>query len=249
MNKKILKFFILLISLTGFSLAEINTKYAPIINDDTIILVPIIEQFKTSIIGDNALCLIGTKLFIADDTGSVNPQPHDTTHLWEVTSKPSGSNMQGVQSQSEYFYAEPDVFGAYTLSLTSTYRASNFGIPFGPILTSTDSMTFTLNDCFGQPVSIDINILLIDPDRTFYNNDYIAFLLLPTVRNAEENDVTYLWTIISKPSGSSSNFGVEKRQKNPTLYVDLIGSYTVKVVATVEGISSTSTRTVKVVSQ
>jgi len=95
---------------------------------------------------------------------------------------------------------------------------------------------------------VTISVSVSHESRTIYKDDYVSWFSTVVTKNTSKA-VTYNWTVTGKPSGSSASFGVESKQRNPTLYVDLLGTYKVKLVATVDGKSSSATGTLTAISQ
>lgn len=88
-----------------------------------------------------------------------------------------------------------------------------------------------------EPVTISANITFEEP---IYDHDNVP--IRPNTQTNSSGQITYKWTLISKPSGSTSDFTEYQSTRSiPNLYVDIVGTYTVKVVVTVEGVSVTDT--------
>lgn len=85
------------------------------------------------------------------------------------------------------------------------------------------------------PIKVSVNITYEGP---VYDKDNVP--LFPNLVTNGTGKVTYKWSIIGKPSGSSPELSPTNASV-PNLRIDIPGTYTVKLVATVDGVSATDT--------
>ena len=141
-------------------------------------------------------------------TGGATPY----TYAWSVVSSPGGSTVTFSDSTSATSNVQADIPGSYTLRLTVTDNDSTV---------DTDDMVLT--------VTAPALVASAGPDaNTQINVPY----QLAGGSTGGYGAVSYAWTVISDPASSTETFSPSANVEDPTVEVDTVGAYTLRITAT-----------------
>lgn len=108
---------------------------------------------------------------------------------------------------------------------------------------TTTTNTITTNTTPNNPDPESTNITIsanITVPANIYDHDNVP--CRGNVQTNSKKTVSYKWSVISRPSGSSANFSAsQSTQSVPNLQTDLAGVYKIKVVVSVEGKTASDT--------
>ncbi|HEY9159531.1 MAG TPA: PKD domain-containing protein [Desulfomonilia bacterium] len=161
--------------------------------------------------GDNQTAAWNT-LVTLNGGGSYDPELHALTYSWAFTSRPTNSNatLTGATTVSPSF--TPDKTGVYIITLTVSDGVN----------TASDSVTVTVpNNTPIADAGTDQNI--------FFGTGLTATLDGSASHDPENDPLTYHWTIVSAPVGSSASLSDPNAEK-PMLTPDMKGTYLISLV-------------------
>ena len=168
------------------------------------------NQLPVAIAGNDITILTGAKV-ILDGSQSYDPEEYALSYKWEMISKPVGS----VAVLSDSIVKKPtflaDVAGSYVIQLVVSDGIS-FSNPSEVVVTVEQNSAPTANAGADQ------------------NLTYIEFVYLDGSGSTDPDGtaLTYLWTFVIKPSGSSVPL-VNATTVTPTFAPDAKGLYTVRL--------------------
>lgn len=157
---------------------------------------------------------------------SMNPSAKPLSYTWTLAEKPSGSSITINNPNATNISLTPDVSGIYKLSLT-VYDDTDTSVP--------DTVTITVSS---QPIAD------AGPDQVVPLNTSFATLDGSGSKDADGDELTYLWTILSSPEGSENRI-YNYQQVEASLRTDEIGEYLVQLIVN-DGISDSEPDTVKI---
>ena len=160
-----------------------------------------------------------------DGSNSRDADGDSLTYKWSIVSKPSGSNatLSNTTAVKPTFVA--DVAGTYSVQLI---------VNDGAVNSAPDTVTISTEN--SAPVSD------AGADQTILVNDSLQ-LDGSGSSDLDGDRLTFKWSFVSRPSGSSAMLSDTKAMK-PTFEVDVAGSYTVQLIVndgTVNGMPDTVT--------
>jgi hypothetical protein len=154
-----------------------------------------------------------------DGSGSSDPdENYPLTFSWQITSVPQGSLTELWDADTVNPTFIPDVMGNYVVDLIVT-DAKGAQSTSDSVLVSTWN-TPPVADAGGDQVLLYLNSTVqlgTDPSRQSYDDD--------------GDDITYLWTISTKPEGSTAALD-DPTSATPTFQADKYGMYEITVVVT-----------------
>ncbi len=148
-----------------------------------------------------------------DGSGSSDADNDPLTYAWTLVSKPSGSSaaLSGATAAKPTFTA--DIDGSYVVRLV---------VNDGTVNSSPDTVTITAATTNSAPVAN------AGPDQSVTDGSTVT--LDGSGSSDADNDwLTYSWTFVSRPSGSSAALS-NADQFNPTFTADAAGTYVVRLV-------------------
>lgn len=161
--------------------------------------------------GDNQTAAWNT-LVTLNGGGSYDPEMHALTYSWDITSRPASSTatLTGATTVSPSF--TPDKTGTYVVTLSVSDGVN----------TASDSVTITVpNNMPTADAGTDQNI--------FFGTGLTATLDGSASHDPENDPLTYHWTIVSAPVGSSASLS-DVNAVMPTLTPDRNGSYLISLI-------------------
>lgn len=147
-------------------------------------------------------------------SGSSDADGDPLTYLWTITSVPVGSGVNALSSGtvvSPTFIA--DVDGAYVFSLI---------VNDGTVSSAADSVTVTAATANSAPVAD------AGPDQYVITGSLVT-LDGSASSDADSDPLTYAWTLVSRPDGSSATLS-STTAGNPTFTADVDGFYVFSLV-------------------
>ncbi|ROO37791.1 PKD domain-containing protein [Salinisphaera orenii] len=162
-----------------------------------------------------------------DGTGSRDADGDDLSYRWAFVSQPSGSSasLDDANAATPAFVAE--AAGDYTLSLV---------VNDGERDSREDRVTVTASTANSAPVAD------AGPDRNVSVND-TATLDGRGSSDADEDDLSYDWRIVSRPDDSAASLA-DPNDAQPSLTTDAVGDYIVELTVSDGQASDTDRATV-----
>ncbi len=148
-----------------------------------------------------------------DGSGSRDADSDPLTFVWTLVSVPSGSSatLSGSNRSNPTFIA--DVDGIYVAELVVNDGSIDSAPATATITASSANSAPTANAGSNQNVATG-SIVALDGSGS---------------RDADNDLLTYQWTIVSKPAGSSAGLN-SVNQPNPTFTADVDGTYVVELI-------------------
>jgi hypothetical protein len=175
--------------------------------------------------GPNKSVPIGT-LATLNGALSTDVDGNPLTFAWTITNKPVGSNAVLNNPTSVTPSFTPDIKGAYTIQLIVN-DGTQFSAPSTTIVSTTNTAPVA-NAGPNQMVNVDGTAQLTGAASTDVDGDAL----------------TYLWSLISKPVGSTAALN-NTTIVNPTFVADLPGSYVAQLIVN-DGITNSLASTVTI---
>jgi len=151
-----------------------------------------------------------------DGSGSMDPdEDHPLTYAWEIISKPDGSSAVLNNPNTVNPSFTPDISGNYTIQLIVT---DALGFLSAPDTVTVDSVNTAPNADAGEDQAITIINTAVQLDGT-------------QSWDPDGDNISYLWTITSKPAGSGATLS-DSSIATPTFVADVKGTYEVELVVT-----------------
>jgi len=147
-------------------------------------------------------------LVTLDGSGSSDANGDTLTYLWSIASAPTGSTATLSDETSTAPTFTPDFDGRYEISLV---------VNDGSIDSSVDNLIVTAATANSAPVADG------GSDQNVSVNDTVI-LDGSGSSDADGDSLTYLWSITSKPVGSTVTLSNDTAEK-PTFIVDVFGDY------------------------
>jgi hypothetical protein len=169
---------------------------------------------------DQAITLLGT-LVQLDGTQSYDPDGDEITYSWAITGQPEGSSaaLSGSDTATPSF--TPDVYADYEVTLTVT-------------------------DEYGLASELDtVKVSFTNVKPTAYAGGNQAVEVETTVTlegsgdDANNDPLTYQWSIVSKPIGSTATLSIDNLPQT-SFTADKLGSYVISLVVNDGFVSSDS---------
>lgn len=169
--------------------------------------------------GDDQEGLVDTT-FTLDGTESYDPAGGSLTYAWSFVDVPTGSTATISSSTSATASFTGDKAGLYIASLIVSNGITSSEPDTALIRVSSTSSEKPVADAGDDKTVQDCMSATLDGSGTYDPNT--------------EDELTYLWSIQSKPSGSSAtdegNFS-DRTAMSPTFYPDVAGSYVISLTA------------------
>ena len=146
-----------------------------------------------------------------DGSNSSDADGDSLTYKWSIVSKPSGSNATLSNTTAVKPTFVVDVAGTYSVQLI---------VNDGAVNSAPDTVTISTEN--SAPVSD------AGADQTILVNDSLQ-LDGSGSSDLDGDSLTFKWSFVSRPSGSSAMLSDTKAMK-PTFEVDVAGSYTVQLI-------------------
>jgi hypothetical protein len=177
--------------------------------------------------GDNQNVTTGSSVSL-DGNNSSDPNSDSLTYAWTLTSMPNGSGATLINSSSASPRFTVDVDGTYNVSLV---------VNDGTVYSSADTVTITVKTANTAPVAEAGNDQAVTAG---------ALVTLDAIgsSDADNDGLTYLWTLTDIPRGSSAILSATSAL-SVTFNTDLFGTYTASLVVN-DGIEDSSGDTVVV---
>lgn len=162
-----------------------------------------------------------------DGSDSRDPDGDDLSYQWTFVSQPSGSaaSLDDAADVTPTFVANAD--GRYTLSLI---------VSDGRRDSRADRVTVTASTANSAPVAD------AGPDRNVSVNE-TATLDGRGSTDADDDDLSYAWRIVSRPDGSAASLA-DPNDAQPSLTTDTVGDYIVELTVSDGQASDTDRATV-----
>ena len=180
-------------------------------------------SIRTASLAGNTLSLKDGNVTVElNAQGSVSPRDASLTYSWELIAKPklSQAKLSLLNTVNTTFTA--DIPGEYVVSLI---------VNDGTINSEASRMTFTATSPYPVAVAEPVHNIALGTDRLGLD---ASFSTLPS---GETGELTYVWTLISKPFESSSHI-TNSDQKLATLHLDFEGEYKLQLVVSFNGQTS-----------
>ncbi len=172
---------------------------------------------------DQAIALGGTANLSA--INSVNPKGLPITYMWKIVQQPAGSTLTIVDPSAQSFSVTPDHSGIFLFSLVVSDVEESSLADTVKLFISAPPVAAAGSDIYSL---ISVNVIL---------NGSASF-------DVDEDQITYLWTMISKPVGSNSTLKKD-RYVDPVFRPDVSGDYYVVLVVN-DGLQDSQPDTVKI---
>ena len=163
-----------------------------------------------------------------DGSASSDGDNDPLTYSWSITSKPAGSTASLSSSTSVNPSFVADLPGTYNVMLIVNDGSINSAADSANIMAASNNVPPTSNAGPNQ------NVFVFD----------LVTLNGSASSDAENDPLTYSWTITSKPAGSSATLS-SNNVSNPSFVADFEGSYTVRLIVN-DGTSDSAPDTVTV---
>lgn len=205
-------------------------------------IIPVFA-FLPSLLGQGALDLIGpppsanaglnqtvkvAQIVTLDGSGSSDPSGRTLTYDWRLTSRPAGSATVLINSSTVRPTFLVDAPGDYIASLTVS---NGVDTSTATVTVSTSNTAPVANAGANQTVGVGATVTLNGSGSV----------------DADGNALTYHWTLMGVPAGSSASL-VGATSVSPTFVADLAGQYVVRLIVN-DGVSDSSPSTVTVTTQ
>ncbi|MBE0498727.1 MAG: hypothetical protein IBX43_05720 [Campylobacterales bacterium] len=144
------------------------------------------------------------------------------TYSWTITSKPSGSNAALSSATVSNPTLIADLDGSYVIQLV---------VNDGKVNSAADTVTVIASTSNSAPVAnagVDQNV-----------DTGITVTLNGSGTDADFDTLTYFWSFVSKPFGSTATFS-EASSTSPTFTADKYGSYVIELVVNDGKVNSTA---------
>ncbi|NTV14194.1 MAG: hypothetical protein HGA96_09750 [Desulfobulbaceae bacterium] len=146
-----------------------------------------------------------------DGHASFDPDGNTLTFAWSLVSLPPGSAAPLTRSTFSTAYLTPDLLGSYTAQLV---------VNDGMVNSNVDTVVVTANN--RQPFAN----AGVDQSTTIFGN---APLNAGASFDPDGNPLTYLWSMVSMPPGSTAVI-FDATAANSGFTPDVVGTYTVRLV-------------------
>jgi hypothetical protein len=169
-------------------------------------------------------------LVTLDGSASSDADQDDTlTYSWSITSVPTGSSIDNSSLSSQTTINPtftPDIDGSYVVQLI---------VNDGTVNSNTDTVTITASTANSAPVAN------AGPDQNV-NTGVLVTLDGSASSDADQDILTYSWSVISVPNGSSITTSSlsDNTVDNPTFTPDVDGSYVLKLIVSDGAFDSTA---------
>jgi mono/diheme cytochrome c family protein len=150
---------------------------------------------------------------VLDGSGSKDADNDPLTYSWTIVSKPAGSSAAlstGTQPDASF---TADVDGAYTVQLIVGDGTSD-SVPSTVTITASSGNSAPTADAGLQQNVATGSIVTLDGSGS---------------KDADNDPLTYSWTMVSKPAGSSAGLS-DNTQVNPYFTADADGTYVIELV-------------------
>ncbi|MEM9605902.1 MAG: hypothetical protein AAGA99_00680 [Actinomycetota bacterium] len=134
------------------------------------------------------------------------------THAWSATSSPAGSVVSFSNAAVEDPTVTVDIPGSYTLQ----YQV-------------TDNDSTVVSDTATLTASAPAVVAGAGPDAATQINTNLA---LNGSGSGGYGALSYAWSVISQPGGSAVSFSPSANVEDPTIQLDTVGSYTLRLTVT-----------------
>jgi len=152
--------------------------------------------------------------FDLDGSGSQDPdERYPLTYLWTVLFAPPGSVATIISPTSSQASFTPDIAGTYTIQLAVT---DNLGVAGEPdtVLLSTSNASPIAEAGPDQAIAVIDTTVELDGGSTY---------------DPDGDDITFQWSILSKPSGSAATLS-SSASSMPTFKADAYGDYEIQLI-------------------
>ena len=175
--------------------------------DDVIVIAAQPNVAPTAIAGPDQSVVTGSQVFL-DGRGSFDPDGDPLTYRWQLISLPAGSTafLDNPSSPTPTFVADKD--GQYVIVLT---------VNDGELDSLPDDVVVVSATPNAPPVAY------AGDDQTVPRNTMIS-LSASGSYDPDNDPLTYVWSIVSSPEGSTSQFD-DPASPTPKILVDREGDY------------------------
>jgi len=177
------------------------------IKSNTIVIEPIIISANITATNDK---FPGDEIVLEGSASSNSNQ--DASYLWSIEAKPSTSRITTENSETSTFAFTPDVKGGYTIGLVTSVE----GI-------KSDKTIFVFTALNASPIA------KIKSAETFTTVNNTLRLSAHNSEDADEDQLTFTWTVLSKPAGS--NIKTTSNTDVFNLTPDVAGDYKIQLTA------------------
>ena len=172
---------------------------------------------------DMTIALGGTASLTA--INSVNPKGLPITYNWEIVQQPAGSALTIADPAAQSFSVSPDHSGIFVFTLVVSDEEESSLADTLRLLVSAPPVANAGSDVNS---AIDVNVIL---------NGSASF-------DIDQDKISYLWTMISKPAGSTTTLKKDT-YVDPVFRPDVSGDYVVVLVVN-DGLQDSQPDTVKI---
>ena len=170
------------------------------------------------------------EIVLLDGRSSINPAGDTLTFAWSLTGRPAGSQSTINVGTSATPSFVPDKPGAYSVALVVSNSRS---------ASTPATVTLTASSVNVAPVAT------LGPDQSV-TTGMLVYLDGSGSSDADNDALTYIWTLASKPVGSASALSQNGPSANrPFFSADLAGTYVVTLTVS-DGILVSATATVSI---
>ena len=166
------------------------------------------------ITANNDNVTIGTMVTI-DGSESYDADNDSLSYSWSLLSKPEGSNITITNTNSSQISFTPDVVGTYTIQLT--------------VSDSKDSDSKSITISAGQQTANTKPTAVIQANSKNVKVGDSVTLNGSQSSDADNDTLTYSWSILSKPAGSSASLSSSDSQ-SVSFVPDAVGTYAIQLV-------------------
>ena len=169
--------------------------------------------------GMNQTVLVGETVSL-DGTGSADPDGDLLSFQWTIQSRPNGSSAAILNADRPNPLFTADKHGNYVIQLVVT---DSHGLSSAPAAVTIS----TINSAPVADAGPDQSVSLIGTTVTLGGQSF----------DPDGDPISYSWSIITKPSGSSAALS-DPASPNPTFVVDVQGDYVIELVVSDSSASS-----------
>jgi hypothetical protein len=167
----------------------------------------------------------GTRV-VLDGTGSTDANNDPITYSWSWGTKPTGSTASLSSSSTAKPTFTADKVGTYVLTLTVNDGKVDSTIAAATVTASVANAAPVANAGTNQNVTVPVTVTLDGSASSDANRDVL----------------TYLWTLVSKPTGSAAALS-DSTSVRPTFSADIAGVYVASLVVNDGALDSPVTTT------